>query len=107
MSSSENQSVLAKEDIQSKVVSVLQEMTADWDLDNENEISSETSLMEDLAFESIDVVQLVVALEKKLDRKGIPFEKLFIQDGDYVEEVSVGELVNFLDENLKLPSTDS
>lgn len=107
MSSSENKSVVTKEDIQSKVVSVLQEMTADWDLDNENEISSETSLMEDLAFESIDVVQLVVALEKKLDRKGIPFEKLFIQDGDYVEEISVGELVNFLDENLKLPSTDS
>jgi acyl carrier protein len=107
MSSSENKSVVTKGDIQSKVVSVLQEMTADWDLDNEKEISSETSLMEDLAFESIDVVQLVVALEKKLDRKGIPFEKLFIQDGDYVEEVSVGELVNFLDENLKLPPTDS
>lgn len=107
MSTSENQSVPTKEDIQSKVVSVLQEMTADWDMDDENEISSETSLMEDLAFESIDVVQLVVALEKKLDRKGIPFEKLFIQDGDYVEEVSVGEVVNFLNENLKLPSTDS
>jgi acyl carrier protein len=107
MSSSENKSVLTKEDIQSKVVSVLQEMTADWDLDNENEISSETSLMEDLAFESIDVVQLVVALEKKLDRKGIPFEKLFIQDGDYVEEVSVGELVNFLNDHLKLPPADS
>ena len=107
MSSSENNSVFTPEDIQLKVVSVLQEMTADWDLDNENKIGLETSLMENLAFESIDVVQLVVALEKKLDRKGIPFEKLFIQEGDYVEEVSVGELVNFLNENINLSSTNS
>lgn len=107
MSSSENQFVLSQEDIQSKVVSVLQEMTADWELDNENELNSDTRLMEDLAFESIDVVQLVVALEKQLNCKGIPFEKLFIQEGDYVDEVTVGEIVNFLNENVKQYSAES
>jgi acyl carrier protein len=57
--------------------------------------------MEHLAFESIDVVQLVVALEKEFDCKGLPFEKLFMNDGDYVDEILVKEVVDFLSEDLK------
>lgn len=101
MSSIENNSVFSREDIQSQVINILQEMTADWEMDHDEVIEPETRLMEDLAFESLDVVQLVVALEKGLDRKGLPFEKLFMQDGDYVDEISVREIVDFLIENLK------
>jgi acyl carrier protein len=57
--------------------------------------------MEDLAFESIDVVQLVVALEKNFERKGLPFEQLFMRDGDYVNELEVKEIVEFLHKNLQ------
>jgi acyl carrier protein len=57
--------------------------------------------MEDLAFESIDVVQLVVALEKNFERKGLPFEQLFMRDGDYVDELEVKEIVEFLHKNLQ------
>lgn len=101
MSSIENNSGFSREELQSKVINILQEMTADWEMDHDEVIEPETRLMEDLAFESLDVVQLVVALEKRLGRKGLPFEKLFMQDGDYVDEISVREIVDFLIENLK------
>ena len=94
------QPTLSQDNLQSIVIGVLDEMTADWDLDDSGEINLETRLIDELAFESIDVVQLVVALEKKLGRKDIPFEKLFIQEGDYVEEITVREVVDFLKEQL-------
>lgn len=100
MSSVEKISAISKEEIQSKVIAVLQEMTADWDLDSNEQIGPETGLIEDLVFESIDVVQLVVALEQKFNRKGLPFEKLFLNEGDYVDEIKVKEVVDFLNEHL-------
>ncbi len=93
-------SVMNPEAIQVKVINVLQDMTADWDLDDLNEIGAETKLMEDLAFESLDVVQLVVALEKEFDRKNLPFQNLFMHDGDYVDEIEVKEVVEFLNKNI-------
>lgn len=90
---------LNKGEIESKVISVLQEMTADWDLEVDG-ITAETGIIGDLAFESIDIVQLVVSLEQSLGTKGLPFEKLFMREGDYVEEIKVKEVVDFLDGNL-------
>jgi len=82
--------------LQATVISVLTDTVADWDLDLEDPIGSETTLIEDLAFESIDIVQFSVALEQALGRKDLPFEKLFIQDGNYVDDVSVKEITAFL-----------
>lgn len=101
MSSSAQNSTLTQEEIQSRVVAVLEEMTRDWDLDSSDGIGVETGLMEDLAFESIDVVQLVVALEKEFNCKGLPFEKLFMNEGDYVDEILVKDVVAFLNTNFK------
>lgn len=67
-------SVLNTESIQAKVIAVLRDMIADWELDDINEIDADTKLMEDLAFESLDVVQFVVALEKKLNEETYLFK---------------------------------
>lgn len=93
-------SAITTEAIQAKVINVLQDMTADWDLEDLNEIDAETKLMEDLAFESLDVVQFVVALEKEFERKNLPFQNLFMRDGDYVDEIEVKEVVEFLNKNI-------
>lgn len=100
MSSTANNSAITKEEIQSRVIAVLEDMTRDWDLDSSEGINPATGLMEDLAFESIDVMQLVVALEKEFNCKGLPFEQLFMQDGDYVDEILVEKVVNFLNNTL-------
>ncbi len=95
-------SVLNTESIQAKVIAVLQDMISDWELDDINEIDAETKLMEDLAFESLDVVQFVVSLEKEFERRNLPFQKLFIHDGDYVDEINVKEVVEFLNKNISI-----
>jgi acyl carrier protein len=87
---------LSKADIETRVIAVLSDMTADWDLEIDGGIGPRVHLMRDLSFESIDVVQFVVSIEQNLDRKGIPFEKLFMRDGDYVEDLQVSEIVDFL-----------
>ena len=92
--------VLNPETIQFKVITVLQDMIADWELDDIDEIDAETKLMADLAFESLDVVQFVVALEKEFERKNLPFQNLFMHDGDYVDEIEVKEVVEFLNKNI-------
>ncbi|CAN1208839.1 Acyl carrier protein [Tumidithrix helvetica PCC 7403] len=93
-----SQQTLAKAEIEAKIIEVLEEMTVDWDLDLK--IGSDTRLIEDLMFESIDIVRFVVALEQALNVKGLPFEKLFMHDGDYVEEILVSQAVEFLENNL-------
>jgi acyl carrier protein len=100
MSGSASTSPKSKDDIQANVVAVLQEMTADWDLEFSDPMGPQTRLIEDLAFESIDIVQFIVALEQRFNRKGLPFEQLFMRDGDYVEEMQVSEIVDFLAEKL-------
>lgn len=86
----------SRESLQATVISVLSETVQDWDLDIEGGIVPSTTLIEDLAFESIDVVQFCVALEQALGRRSLPFERLFISDGAYVEDVSVAQVVDFL-----------
>lgn len=89
-----------KDQVLEKVVSVVQTMVADWDIDLETPLGSGTRMMEDLAFESIDVMQFVVSIEQAFGRKGLPFEKLFMQEGDYVEEMTLGQVADFLVANL-------
>lgn len=83
-------------DLQDKVLAVLSDVVSDWELELEDEMGPETTLIEDLAFESIDIVQFSVALEQSLGRKDLPFEKLFIKDGGFVDDVSVSEIVAFV-----------
>ncbi len=95
-----NNTSLTKTEIEPRVISVLNDVTMDWDLELPEGIGSSTRLMEDLGFESIDVVQLVVSLEQEFDRKSLPFEQLFMQEGDYVPELTVDQVTGFLEQNL-------
>ena len=87
---------LSRDGLTSTVITVLEDTVKDWDLELDEAIGAKTTLIEDLAFESIDIVQFSVALEQALGKKDLPFEKLFIEDGAYVDDVSVGDIVDFL-----------
>jgi len=92
----------SREALQQTVISVLNDTVRDWDLELEGGIGPLTTLIEDLAFESIDIVQFSVALEQALGRKDLPFERLFINDGAYVDDVSVQGITDFLAEEFKI-----
>jgi acyl carrier protein len=87
--------------VEQGVVAVINDMVADWELDQPKGVGSSTRLMEDLEFESIDIVQLAVSLEQHFEQSGLPFEKLFMRDGDYVDDLTVNEIASFLRSHLK------
>lgn len=78
------------------LVSILHDLTSNWDVELSGAIDVDTRLIGDLAFESIDVVQLIVAIEEKYRRRDLPFEEVLMVDGGYVDEIRVGQLVDFL-----------
>lgn len=84
--------------VESAIVNILNDMTQDWDLDA-SEIEPETKLVEDLNFGSIDIIHLVVAIEEHFQQK-LGFNELLMHDGQYVDDVSVNELVNFVSRKL-------
>jgi acyl carrier protein len=89
-----------RDSILREVVSILEDMTSDWDIAFDEGVARDTRLIADLEFESIDVVQLIVAIEEKFQRRDLPFEKLLMQDGRYVDEIRVADAVDFLHEHL-------
>jgi acyl carrier protein len=97
-------SALSKAEIQERVVAVLMEMVKDWDLDYLDPVGAQTKIVEDLGFESVDLMQLMVAVEKEFGVRGLPYEQILMEDGGYVNEISVGQLVEFLHPGLNAKS---
>ena len=60
------------------------------------EITAATSLVEDLEFDSIDVIQFVVAMENAFESRSIGFQNLLMQDGRYVDDLTVGQIEAFI-----------
>ena len=56
---------LTATEIQSAIINHIEEMTQDWDLELDEPITSDTKLVEDLSFASIDFIQLIVAIEEE------------------------------------------
>ena len=92
----ETGSAVSREQIFQEVAKILDDMTSDWDLDFAGGIALDTHIIADLQFESIDVVQFIVQLEGKFQRKDLPFEKLLMVDERYRDDFTVQELVDFL-----------
>jgi acyl carrier protein len=82
--------------IQNTVVEILGEMTREWDTGFSGSIGPDTLLMKDLTFESIDIVMLIVAIEERFGKKGMPFDNLLMVEGRYVEDLKVSEIAGFL-----------
>jgi acyl carrier protein len=82
--------------IEAKVIAIANETIADWGIDLPGGITRDTKLVEDLNFESMDIVQFAVGIERAFDRKGLPFERLFMKDGGYVEDLNIAQVTEFL-----------
>ena len=89
-----------RETIQQDLIRILENFTSDWDTGYEGGIKPETRLFADLAFESVDVVQLLVAIEEQYHRRDLPWVDLVMQEGRYKEEMQVADIVGFLEKSL-------
>lgn len=92
-------------DVLEGVVGILEEMTKEWDTGFSGSIGPETSLMNNLTFESIDIVMLIVAIEERFGKKGMPFEELLMVDGHYVDDLKVSQIAAFLERQLTAGAT--
>ena len=82
--------------IERDVIAIVADVVQDWDLDFSGGLGRDTRLIGDLGFQSIDVVMLVGELHKHFGRRNLPFERILVVDGDNVDELTVGAIVDFL-----------
>jgi acyl carrier protein len=91
-----------EESIQNDLITILKDMTSDWDIDQfSGGINADTKLVGDLSFESIELVQLMVAIEQHFGLKNLASEKLLVRDGKYVSDLTVAEIARFLHGEIK------
>jgi acyl carrier protein len=88
------------ESILQDVIAIVVEMTGDWDMDYQEPMTGETMLIVDLGFRSLDVVQFVVAIQERYQRQDLPMEELLMADGQYVNDLSLGHVAEFLARHL-------
>jgi acyl carrier protein len=92
----------SEEEIQAVVGKLIDEIADDLDFDLDGPISAQTQLVKDLGLASVDFIQLIVAIEQHFGRK-MKFHDLLMPEGAYVSDLTVGELVAFVDSKLKAP----
>jgi acyl carrier protein len=85
--------------IKSELIGILQDVTSDWE-GFDGAFSEGTRLVADISFESVEIVQLMVAIEQHFQLKRMSTSRLLMEDGRYVEDISVGQIVAFISEEL-------
>ncbi len=75
---------------------ILEQMLEDWGVDLDEPINRDTQLVADLEFSSIDIIHLAMALERHFKKPKLGFNELLMDDGQYVDDLSVGQIVDFL-----------
>lgn len=88
--------VTAPQGVTEKLITIVEDFIEDFDEDFDEEVTRGTWLLADLGFESIDIIQLVVAIEEEFGKRGIESEELLMEDGRYVEDLSVGQIADFV-----------
>ena len=89
---------VSRDQVFSDLQTILNELIGDWEYSGE--ISLETSFFQDLGFESIDVVAFGAAVEEHY-RQSFPFAEFLTEMSQQeVEDIRVGDVVDFIHQNL-------
>ena len=88
-------SVSPKVTTEAILVGIIVDLIQDWGLDLGEGITGKTTLVNDLEFASVDIIQLCVAIEQHYDRK-IGFQELLMSNGSYVSDLSISQIDNYL-----------
>lgn len=91
----ESDAALQKQAVRDGVIGLLEGMVADWGQEGAA-VTPETRLVADLEFASVDVIHLAVAIEEHFHRPRMGFQELLMKDGRYVDDVTVGHIIEFV-----------
>lgn len=92
--------VKTRQDCWKIVVEALMELLEEMG-EEPGEIEPTTMLNANLGISSVDAIHLMILLEDRLE-KPLSFEKLAVRDGEYVQDLSAGELSKFVGDSLGL-----
>ena len=79
---------------------ILEEMSSGWENQFDQSMKPETLLGADLGFKSIDIVRFVAAIQKLYNHFELPFQELFIPNGSAVKDLSILDVVDFLNTHI-------
>ncbi|MEO0509785.1 MAG: acyl carrier protein [Verrucomicrobiota bacterium] len=82
-----------KNDILVTISGILTTMLEDMGI--EEEIETGSKLVEDLGFSSVDSLHIMASIDMELGKK-LPYEKLVLRGGQYVSDLTVQELADFV-----------
>lgn len=86
--------------IEKTLVDIVEDLIQDWGLELESGVSGQTSLVKDLDFASVDIIQLCVAIEQHYERK-FGFQELLMKDGSYVSDLTITQVSDFVGNKLR------
>ena len=86
--------------VEFSIITLIEDLIRDWEVTLDEAITLDTRLVADLGFSSIDIVHMVVAIEERFGRGRLGFEELLMQGDQYVSDLTVGELVAFVERKL-------
>lgn len=81
------------------LIVIIEDLIQDWGLELDEEITGKTTLVNDLEFTSVDIIQLCVAIEQHYNRK-IGFQNLLMNNGSYVSDLSISQIDKYLQPNI-------
>lgn len=93
-------SINTREECFEIITDVLNELLEDMG-EEPAEIRLTTMLNANLGITSIDAIHMMVMLEDEVN-KPLSFQDLAVRDNEYVEDLSVGELLQFIGDRLDL-----
>ncbi len=89
----------ANKSMEAVLVEIVEDLVQDWGLDLDDNISGGTTLVNDLEFASVDIIQLCVAIEEHYEKK-IGFQDLLMNDGSYVSDLSISQIESYVKSKL-------
>ncbi|MGL4315247.1 MAG: hypothetical protein ACRCTL_01325 [Pseudomonas sp.] len=85
-----------KTSIEKTLIHIVVDLTQDWGVELDQPVSRDTLLVGDMEFASVDIIQLMVAIEEHYNRPKMGFQDLLMNDGSYVDDLSIGQVIDFV-----------
>jgi acyl carrier protein len=93
-----------RQEILEYLLKTLEDLSQDWDYSEE--VGPDTLLFTQLGLESLDAVVLGTTIQEHF-QKQMPFAELLAEIGEKQRDLSIAELVDFVDRHLNSPQAQS
>jgi len=95
---------ISPKEIENTITEVLTEMIEMYELPP-TPITPDLLLIETLGFSSIDIMHMLASVDMRF-QKHLPYDKMVLKNGEYITDLSIQNVVDFIYENFENASTE-